>query len=215
MSRAKMPVATVVCCIAILAGSSGCAWLRKDRPVSEAGNTAVGVKTAEAVDEPVPDVEAVPAKLSSAQAPARVAEDFYTMHMRMGDAGLPDAASANAYAAFLCPALAAQLETARLAQQAFIAQNPGEKPPFVDGDLFSSLHEGADAVKAGSVSVDGELATVSLALSRGTGSKATRWTDRVLLSLHEDSWCVADIEYQGDWEFANRGRLSDALKANP
>jgi hypothetical protein len=47
----------------------------------------------------------------------------------------------------------------------------------------------------------------------GEGDQATRWKDKVLLAKDEGSWCIADVEYTGDWPFANKGKLSTTLAA--
>jgi hypothetical protein len=61
--------------------------------------------------------------------------------------------------------------------------------------------------------LDGEKARVTLAMSNGEGRKATRWTDVIVLARDAGNWCVDDVEYQGAWPFANKGKLSDKLKA--
>jgi hypothetical protein len=52
-----------------------------------------------------------------------------------------------------------------------------------------------------------------MALSRDDGRGAVRWRDAVLLSRDDGVWCIADVEYRGDWPFANKGRLVGNLEA--
>ena len=137
------------------------------------------------------------------------------MHRVLGSSGLPAAGSMNAYDAFVCPDLAALMDGARARQERFIADHPGDKPPLIEGDLFSSLFEGPDSVRAEDTVIDGNKARVLLDMRYSAGEHGRKWQDTVLLEQDADGiWCIADVEYQGDWQFANHGRLSDALKAD-
>ena len=157
---------------------------------------------------------AVPGLSNADIAAARaLAADFHQMHARFAGRGLPDLAAMNAYNAFLCPALSASLAEARAKQAAFIVAHPGDKPPLAEGDLFTSLFEGADSAKALDVVADGEGARVTVALARGVGPGATRWRDELVLQRDGGIWCVADVAYGGSWPFANKGRLGDMLRA--
>jgi hypothetical protein len=192
--------------------SSGCAWWkhRRERAAQRAETPAV------IVAEPAPPgatPAALPPDAEALRAATTLATDFYEMRLRLGKTGLPAAGEMKAYRAFLCPGLADMMDAARARQSAWIAANPDEKPPLVEGDLFSSLFEGPDAVSAAGTTVEGEGARVSLSMRAGDGDNATRWKDDLLLSREEGVWCVADVEYRGDWGFANKGRLSEMLVA--
>jgi hypothetical protein len=145
------------------------------------------------------------------QGPGIVALDFLTMHQRLGNSGLPAVDALNAYDAFLCPSLADALRAAKVRQEQFKASQPDEKPPLVDGDLFSSLAEGPEFWSVAESRIGGDNAVVVLDLSHGEGSKATRWKDSMILQLDDGVWCIADVEYHGNWPYANRGRLSETL----
>jgi hypothetical protein len=205
----------------LLLSQAGCSWWRHRQapaadlalpatPASAANEAAAGAAPA---TEPVPAPE--PAALSEAQAKSAsaLATDFYQMHIRMSARGLPGPGTMNAYAAFLCPGLVSAIGDARGRQQQFIQAHPQEKPPLVEGDLFSSLFEGADSANALEATGTDSGARVTVALGRGKGADAARWKDDLVLERDDQLWCVADVEYRGDWQFANRGRLSDRLKA--
>ena len=83
--------------------------------------------------------------------------------------------------------------------------------PLVEGDLFSSLFEGVEVVTPSGTEVTGAGARVNLSMRFGEGDSAVRWKDAVLLVREQDSWCIADVEYRGDWPFANKGKLSTTL----
>lgn len=195
---------------ALLAGS-GCSWWKHRRERAEARAETPAVVVAEPAP-PGATPAALPPDAEARRAATTLATDFYEMRLRLGKTGLPDESEMKAYRAFLCPDLAHMMDAARERQKAWIAANPpDEKPPLVDGDLFSSLFEGPDAVSAAGTSVDGEGARVSLSMRAGEGENAVRWKDDLLLARQDGSWCVADLEYRGDWAFANKGRLSEVL----
>ena len=133
------------------------------------------------------------------------------MRQRLGRTGLPDEGEMKAYRAFLCPPLAAAMDAARVRQRAYMAEHPDDKPPLVEGDLFSSLFEGVEIATPAGTEVNGDSASVSMSMRFGEGDAAVRWKDAVLLGRDEGSWCIADVEYHGDWPFANKGKLSTTL----
>ena len=191
---------------AVLMGC-GCSWFHHKRdaaaePASPEPAAELGLAPAPLA----PDAEAL-------RAASTLAADFYEMHGRLGRSGLPDEGAMKAYRAFVCPSLARAMDSARARQSAYIAAHPDDKPPLVEGDLFSSLFEGPDSVVAASTEVDGAGARVTLAMRAGEGDLATHWKDNMLLNREDGIWCIADVEYRGDWPFANKGRLSDSLAA--
>lgn len=193
---------------------SGCSWFsnKRDKATTENAEPAAAAQSEVApVDA---DTTAADAQATPTQGPGALVEDFYAMHKRLGNSGLPNAGSANAYNAFLCPGLSDLILDARKRQQQFIASHPDDKPPLIEGDLFSSLFEGPESAKAGESVIDRNSARVSLELRSDAGAKVLKWTDTVVLRLDDGIWCIDDVEYQGKWPFANRGKLSDSLKAD-
>lgn len=213
MNRLPSMVTTLALTSLILLG--GCSWFgHKNSKVNEDEATAAAkTETVVAAADAAATEATTEAPEAPVQAPAALAEDFYVMHRRLGNSGLPDAGAMNAYNAFLCPSLGALILDARKRQQQYIAANPDDKPPLIEGDLFSSLFEGPDTVKATGTVVDGNHARVTLAMRYESGAKATKWNDTAVLAIDDGIWCLEDVEYQGKWPFANRGRLSESLKA--
>jgi hypothetical protein len=191
----------------VLCSGSGCSWWHhhvrhdatKAAPAAAAGEEALAI--------------GAPATPESAQmkAATTLVADFYEMRGRLGHSGLPDETEMKAYRAFLCPSLAALMDAARVRQKAYIDEHPDDKPPLVEGDLFSSLFEGAEVVTPVGTTVTGESARVELSMRYGEGDQATKWRDTVVLAQDQGSWCVADVEYHGNWPFANKGKLSETL----
>ena len=77
--------------------------------------------------------------------PGRAVRAFYAERQRLGVAGAPNAEQLAALAPLVSDTLRALLDAARRLRDAESARAPEEKPPFVEGDLFSSLFEGPTA----------------------------------------------------------------------
>jgi hypothetical protein len=186
---------------------SGCSWFhhKHDAAPADAAATAATSEAALAIGAPAtPESEAM-------RSATRLVSDFYQMRERLGRTGLPDENEMKAYRAFLCPTLSAAMDAARVRQKLYIDEHPDDKPPLVEGDLFSSLFEGTEAATPNGTEVEGDSARVTLSMHYGEGDQATRWKDVVVLAKDAGSWCIADVEYRGDWPFANKGRLSATL----
>ena len=195
---------TAVVLVALVTGS-GCSWWRHR-------NEAPAEAAASAGDTPLSIAPAaLPPDGELMRAATTLVTDFYEMRQRLGRTGLPDENEMKAYRAFLCPPLAAAMDAARVRQRVYMDEHPDDKPPLVEGDLFSSLFEGVDVATPSGTEVAGDGARVDLSMRFGEGDSAVRWKDTVLLARDQGSWCIADVEYRGDWPFANKGKLSDTL----
>lgn len=163
---------------------------------------------------PAPQAPDAPsAAVASAAARERV-QAFLAAYRAQAFRGLPSAEQSAALQPHFSPRLNGLLRDALAGQQAYRARHPDDKPPLVDGDLFSSLFEGATQGRVESVEPagDGLAARVDYAyVEPGTGRVLQRWTDRFLLVRDGPRWAIDDVEYQGGWDFAPRGRLSAAL----
>jgi hypothetical protein len=145
--------------------------------------------------------------------PEDSAQGFYTQLRHPPVIGLPSAEAWPRLRHFCTEGLAAALEKARSRQAAFRQAHPDEKPPWVDGDLFSSLFEGPQAFQLGAARVVGDRAEVPVHCVHGEGAGATRWTDVLILRQTADGWRVDDLRYGGEWDFALRGSLRQGLSA--
>jgi hypothetical protein len=126
--------------------------------------------------------------------------------------GIPSPADRAKYAPYLSSALERLLTDAQAAETRFAKANK-DSPPMVEGDLFTSLFEGATSLQVGDCSGDGTSGrcTVKLEYVDGT-AKPTDWTDTIFLVNTAGGWRVDDIAYGGSWAFGNKGRLSETLK---
>ena len=79
---------------------------------------------------------------SAPSSPSESAAQFYTLLDGLGVRGVPDSLALDAVAPYLDSTLLGLLTDARHTRDDFRRRYPSDKPPFVDGDMFSSLFEG-------------------------------------------------------------------------
>lgn len=141
------------------------------------------------------------------------ANGFYGVYQTFHPSdGVPDAQGRARYQPFISPALDALLTQASDAEERYAKANK-DAPPLIEGDLFSSLFEGATAIAVGACSGDGHSGHCAANLTHtDPGAKPTSWTDTVELVNTQAGWRVNDIVYGGAWDFGNKGKLSDTLK---
>lgn len=146
--------------------------------------------------------------------PQAAVQAFYDLRIaQLPAGGAPDDASLKVIAAQLTPRLQCLLKTAHRFDEAFLATQPGDKPPFVEGDLWSSLFEGPTRVKAQPARLARDMAWVPVRMFFDDGGKpdANGWTDTVVLNRIDGRWLIADVNYGGNFAFGNSGRLSGVL----
>ena len=107
----------------------------------------------------------------------------------------------------------------RCAQARLTAKVKNAVPPLLEGDIFSSLFEGATAWKVGACQAsERKTARCGVALSyapppaAGSKAKPANWTDTVLLVNTPQGWRVDDVVYDAGFAFGNTGRLSEMLE---
>ena len=139
---------------------------------------------------------------------------FLAAYQAQAFRGLPQAAQAAALAEHLSSRLHGLLHDALAGQQAYKAKYPTDKPPMIDGDIFSSLFEGATSGTVDTVEETGDTAAVRVKYvysDPSTGKVIQQWPDRFLLVRAGGSWLIDDVEYLGGWDFAPKGKLSAGL----
>jgi len=105
------------------------------------------------------------------------------------------------------------LRRARAMAQAEAVAHPDEKPPFVEGDLFTSLFEGATAFEILHQSEGEGQRFVAVRFRDDRETPAFVWVDTVVVAPENRRWVVADVRYGGTWDFATRGSLAQSLVA--
>jgi hypothetical protein len=127
--------------------------------------------------------------------------------------GAPSGAQLESIAPYLGEDLREGLRAARELQESERARSPGEKPPFVDGDLFSSLFEGPTRFEVvGDTASEGRH-HLAVRFTYDGASPPVSWQDVAVVELEHGRWVVTDVRYGGDWDFAAKGSLRQSLAA--
>jgi hypothetical protein len=151
------------------------------------------------------------------ESPKDVVKNFYTSHLKTNASGLPDEKDLETLKPFLTSKLNSMFVKALDEQNNFIKKYPGEKPPLIEGDLFSSFFEGPTTfnIADSKMKNDSAIVYVNFTYSDSLNSdKPFKWHDAVDLILENGKWKICDIEYLGDWDFAPKGRLSEIIDYN-
>jgi hypothetical protein len=152
--------------------------------------------------------------------PATAAADFYAVYAGQHGqgGGIPDATGRVRYAPVLSPRLNARLAAAAAAQARLTARVKNAVPPMLEGDIFTSLFEGATSWKVGACTANGDVARCPVALAYApkpqAGTKPVKpanWNDTLLLVKGAGGWKVDDIQFDAGFAFGNTGKLSDML----
>ena len=170
----------------------------------------------------------IPAGLKAQPAgdPAAATNAFYAVYasQQAQGGGIPDATGRVRYAPVLSPRLNKQMTAAAAAQARLTAKVKNAVPPMLEGDIFSSLFEGATAWKVGACQTNGKTSRCLVALTympppSQKASKPANWNDTILLENTPQGWKVDDVLYDAGFAFGNTGRLSAMLQmviaANP
>jgi hypothetical protein len=144
--------------------------------------------------------------------PQAIAGGFYAAYVKyhLGN-GIPDAAGQEKLAPFVSPALAALLDVAGNAGRKFAQENKGA-PALVEGDLFTSMFEGASEAAVRACRIEAQTASCSVDLAQAQGKSFVRWSDTVYLVDTKAGWRVDDVAYGGEGRYANQGRLTTTLR---
>lgn len=144
--------------------------------------------------------------------PEAAARGFYATLVKHQVSGLPGDEVWTMLKPRMAPELAGVIEAARREQADFIKRNPDEKPPWIEGDLFSSLFEGPQEFAVGEATVTGDRADVPISFVYRSDGQTTKWKDKLVLTRAGGKWLVADVVYGATWDFGNKGTLLKGLK---
>jgi hypothetical protein len=169
----------------------------------------------------VAHADLAPARTSERQAAAdgvqifKAANAFYAVSTTFKNGGVPDAAGLAKLQPVVSANLHALLVEAGKAEERHTAATKNEEPPLMQGDIFSSLFEGVSEFKVESCENSNFEAggVCKVKLTYDPKGKPVTWTDTALLVKDAGGWRVDDIEYGSTWDFGNKGKLSDNLKA--
>ena len=93
-----------------------------------------------------------------------------------------------------------------------MALAPDDKPPFVDGDLFSGMAEGLTDFRVGQETAIGrDAAGFPVALHYQDRSDSVQWTNHVVVIREDGRWVVEDVRYDVDPPDVRGSSLLDDL----
>jgi hypothetical protein len=155
---------------------------------------------------------AAPALADDAADMKAAAAAFYAHSTGLHADGIPDPTLLAKLKPVVSAALNDALNAASLAETRFMARNKNA-PPLLEGDIFSSLFEGATRFSVTACQVSGAQGQCSVSLGYDDKSgKPTAWSDTLVLVKEGGVWRADDVRYGGKWAFANSGTLRDTLK---
>lgn len=144
---------------------------------------------------------------ADAAAAARV---FYDITLSEKSGGVPDEDLRLRLRPVISPELDRLLSQAAEAERRHTERVNNQEPPYLQGDIFSSLFEGPTAYEIGTCEGKERIAKCDVLLAH-EAEEPVQWTDRVLLVLDGERWLVDDIMYGGGWDFAPKGTLQRML----
>ena len=150
---------------------------------------------------------------SSTSSPTRAAQQFYRTYLKLKINGLPNDNQLKLLSPLVTSDLKDLFLAARKIQAEYIREHPDEKPPWGDGDLFSSLFEGAQSFRIGRASVRGNSAEVPVQLRYRQGGATSSWSDVLVLERIGRRWLVSDILMKGEWAFKSGNSLRSILSS--
>ncbi len=141
-----------------------------------------------------------------------VADNFYATLIDLDVRGLPDKVQLKELTPFLSSQIVTLITRDQKRQAAFIKRHPDEKPPWAEGDLFSSLFEGPTSYGIGDIRTKGSTREVDILLHHVSESDKVKWTDTVILKSFGGKWLITNIIFKGKWQFKSGGSLLKALQ---
>lgn len=155
---------------------------------------------------------------SAPSSPSETAAQFYTLLDGLGVDGVPDSLALDAVQPYLDSTLVRLLVEARHARDDASRRAPGEKPPFVEGDLFGSLFEGNTSFGIRSLAKRGDTTFAVMAFTNAMQPPTVKWTDTLVIVPRANpkpkspQFVIVDLRYGAGWDFGNRGSLVENLR---
>lgn len=134
-----------------------------------------------------------------------------------GFTGIPDEARLARLAPMITPELRDLFGGALREQARCAKQFPGDKPPWVEGDIFSSNFEGFTSFSAANSKSRKDGREVAIRFTYAEGKYSVKWTDTLILQNEAGRWLVDDIYYRGHFAFTSGfgKNLKSSLKSIP
>jgi len=148
----------------------------------------------------------------------KVISGFYQQHLKTHSPGIPSADELKQLQPFVSQALFKLLSQASETEIKYHAAATDPVPPLVDGDLFTSLFEGASTFRVDSCESEDAHASCLVRFSYkggngGKGDEEEKWKDKLLLVREDKQWRIDDIEFLGSDQSSQREYLTDTLSS--
>ncbi len=143
----------------------------------------------------------------------RAVTGFYNLYIKIRPQGIPQQNELAKFRRYFSPELTQKLRRAQQAEQQYQKANHGAVPPLIEGDLFTSLFEGASAFRLLSCGARGDAAWCEIEFTAIDPKDRSlfKWKDKIYLVRQSHRWLLDDVEYLGNWEFMHKGRLKTVL----
>lgn len=142
---------------------------------------------------------------SAPSSPQRAVSDFYRAFIAHPSPGLPEGKDLARLRPMLSDRLYTLITSALQYSDEVAKAHPGDKPPFVDGDPFTSNFEGPQSFAI--TRVDGNDVHVTFTYEGG------QWEDVVVVKEERGRYVIDDVRYGGAGEFNPPGLLSEHLQS--
>ncbi len=154
-----------------------------------------------------------PGPFPPTSSPQSGAQDFYAAYLSSPAGGVPYGRQRARLRPYLSDRLNMLLDLAGRAEERHARRTRGREPPLMEGDIFTSLFEGASRFEVMRCRVTDarSICRVSLVYNEPR-SEPAHWQDQTMLVRERGRWVVDDVLYGGDWKFGNKGRLSVNLR---
>jgi uncharacterized protein DUF3828 len=146
---------------------------------------------------------------AAATSPQSLVDEFYRTYIPHKPLGLASGKQLARLKPFLSTKLIASINDALAYQKDYEKKNPGDMPPFIEGDFFSSLFEGPSSFKSGAAVAEGDSWNVPVHFKY----ENVQWDDVVVVKKENGRYVIDDVIFGGAGEFNPKGRLSERLAA--
>jgi hypothetical protein len=145
------------------------------------------------------------------QRQADVVDNFYRIHLKANAPGLPTPDEVRQVQPLVSRALHTLLTQAEAAETRYHGLAGSQAPPLVEGDLMTSLYEGATSFSVESCETDELRASCQVQFRYRRDGTDETWNDKILLVQEDQQWRIDDIEFVGNDQSSHREYLSDTL----
>jgi hypothetical protein len=150
---------------------------------------------------------------NSAQEAKQVVTNFYQANQTTHPAGALSLSELLTFRQFVSVPLFELLKNVSEAEEAHMRETNDQEPPLVDGNLLTSLPEGATTYRIINCQLESDqgMCRVELVFSNAQHQSPAKWIDKVVLSKDVRGWVIANIIYAGENSNMRKGDLHGTL----